>query len=140
MGSRMANSPEHPDHPRNFLHPFNGPGLFITATGTDIGKTVVTAALAGALRKLHVRVGIIKPIAAGCMKYAHRGNDPARLTDDDYIPSDAILAASAAGLPAQDASLHPYISPLRFGAPVSPHLAAQIEQRPANWQRVATAF
>ena len=55
--TRLPTYPEsHPAHPCTSLRPFQGPGLFITGTGTDIGKTTVTAALAGALHRLHVRV------------------------------------------------------------------------------------
>jgi dethiobiotin synthetase len=39
--------------------------LFITGTGTDVGKTYVTAGLAVTLRKMGVDVGIMKPFAAG---------------------------------------------------------------------------
>src|SRR5437868_5507237 len=89
----------HPHHPRTCLRPFIGPGLFVTATGTDVGKTTVTAALAGALHRLHVRVGICKPVAAGCAKFSHRGNNPnVQLVDDDFVPSDALISARAAGL------------------------------------------
>src|SRR5262249_38810789 len=34
--------------PRAILKPYASPGLFITGTGTDVGKTMVTAALAAA--------------------------------------------------------------------------------------------
>ena len=44
--------------PRSLLQPYRRPGIFITGTSTDIGKTTVTAALAGAFHSLGVRVGI----------------------------------------------------------------------------------
>lgn len=49
-----------------------GNGLFITGTGTEVGKTVVTAALAWALREQGLRVGVMKPVQSG-----------GRLTDPD---------------------------------------------------------
>ncbi|MGN6369722.1 MAG: dethiobiotin synthase [Phycisphaerae bacterium] len=131
----------HPLHPRTALRPFRGPGLFITGTETDIGKTTVTAALAGALHRLHVRVGVCKPVASGCPKFADRGNDPkVAPADDDYLSPDAAYAARAAGLDPTDDSLLRYLSPVRFAAPVSPHIASQVEGRPTNWSRVAGAL
>ena len=127
-------------NPRTLLRPYNGPGLFITGTGTDVGKTVVTAALAAAFHQLHVRVGICKPIASGCPKFAHRGNDPqAGLVDDDYRSPDAEFAARAAGLD-PDESLLKFLSPLRYGAVVAPSMAASLERRPPDWRRVVAAL
>jgi dethiobiotin synthetase len=138
----LASYPEfHPDHPRTRLRPFRGPGLFITGTGTDVGKTTVTAALAGALRRLHVRVGICKAVASGCPKHPDRANHPGDiLTDDDYLAPDAAIAAYAAGLDPQDESILPFIAPVRYGAPVSPRLAAEVEGRATDWARVAAAL
>jgi dethiobiotin synthetase len=131
----------HPQHPRTRLRPFRGPGLFITGTGTDIGKTTVTAAFAGALHQLRVRVGVCKPVAAGCPKFSDRGNDPNTLpTDDDYMSPDAMIFGRAAGLDPSDDSLLRYLSPVRFGAPVAPHLASKIEGRSTDWKRVAGAL
>ncbi|HVS69665.1 MAG TPA: dethiobiotin synthase [Phycisphaerae bacterium] len=131
----------HPDHPRTRIRPFRGPGLFITGTATDIGKTTVTAALAGALRRLHVRVGICKPVASGCPKNPDRANHPTDLlTDDDYLSPDTDISARAAGLDPADPSLSAYLSPVRYGAPVAPRLAAEVEGRPTDWARVAAAL
>lgn len=40
-------------------------GIFITGTDTEVGKTVVAAGLAGALKKRGVEVGVMKPVATG---------------------------------------------------------------------------
>jgi dethiobiotin synthetase len=40
-------------------------GLFITATDTEVGKTVITGAIAAALKARGVRVGVVKPLASG---------------------------------------------------------------------------
>lgn len=40
-------------------------GLFITATDTEIGKTVVAGGLCGALRSRGVDIGVFKPIQSG---------------------------------------------------------------------------
>ncbi|MDP2644229.1 MAG: dethiobiotin synthase [Desulfobacterales bacterium] len=45
-------------------------GIFITGTDTDVGKTIVTAGIAGALKKKGVDVAIMKPVASGAKKTA----------------------------------------------------------------------
>ncbi len=126
-------------NPKKILSAFGKPGLFITGTNTDIGKTTVTAALAGAFRRLNIRVGVCKAIASGCPKNPQRGQSE-HLTDDDLLSPDAALAARMAGMDTTDEALLKVISPIRFAAPVSPHVAAQIEQREPDWQRLATAL
>lgn len=126
------------DHPRTILRPYNAPGLFITATGTDIGKTTVTAALAACFRQLHVRTGIIKPFASGCPPLKTLTRPPQ--SDDDYTCPDAEIVATAAGLDPADKSLLRYMAPVRYGAPVSPALASHLESRPPDWHRVAAAL
>ena len=40
-------------------------GIFITGTDTEVGKTLVAAGIAGALRRDGIDVGVMKPIATG---------------------------------------------------------------------------
>lgn len=84
-------------------------GLFVTATDTGVGKTVVAAALLAALRSQGQRVVAFKPVVTGT-------DDP---VDADWPPDDALLAL-AAGMRAED------VTAARFGPPVSPHLAAAL--------------
>jgi len=122
---------------RSCIHPYAGPGLFVTATGTDVGKTV----LAGAFHRLHLRVGVCKPIASGCPKFPHRGNDASvPMKDDDFQSPDAVMAARAAGMDPDDEVLLRNLSPLRYAVPASPAAAAKIEQRPVDWRRVEAAL
>lgn len=127
------------DHPRSILQPYHRPALFITATGTDIGKSTVAAALAGALHNIGARVGTIKPVASGCQlrRELPRGAKP---TDDDYNSLDAETAARAAKLDPTDEKLLPCLSPVRYATPTSPHIAARMEGRQPDWHRVAEAF
>lgn len=82
-----------------------GAGLFITGTDTDVGKTVVTAALAAALSAAGVRVRALKPVASG----VPRGT----------LAADAVEIGRAAGhSPASFLSLEP---------PLSPHRAARLD-------------
>jgi len=88
------------------------PGLFITGTGTEVGKTYVAAMIAAELRSAGVRVGVYKPVASGC-----------RTEDGELVADDAVQLWEAAGRPETlDA-----VCPQRFAAPLAPHLAAREE-------------
>jgi dethiobiotin synthetase len=85
-------------------------GCFVTGTGTEVGKTVVAAAVAATLRSRGERVAAFKPVVTGL-------DDP---IDADW-PADHELLAAAAGMPDPEV-----VAPLRFGPAVSPHLAAEL--------------
>src|SRR3546814_5383979 len=91
-------------------------GLFITASGTDVGKTVVTALLARQLRARGQTPDVLKPVLSGF--------DPAT-----RATSDAGVLLSALDLPVTEAALD-RMSPWRFRAPLSPDMAAAREGRP----------
>lgn len=84
-------------------------GVFITATDTEVGKTAFGCALALALRRRGLDVGVIKPVASGCA----RGDGTLRLED-----AERLRAASGS---TDDLS---YICPVALPEPLSPHLAA----------------
>ncbi len=89
--------------------------FFVTGTGTDIGKTFVTASIIHRLRAQGIRARALKPIASGY--------DPARPAQSD---AGALLAAMGeAATPDTVAA----ISPWRFAAPLSPDMAAARENR-----------
>lgn len=90
-------------------------GLFITSTGTGIGKTHLCAGLAAYLRNAGRRVDALKPVISGF--------DPAHVAD-----SDTGVLLAALDLPANDAQIE-RISPWRFAAPLSPDMAAEKEGR-----------
>ncbi|WP_333618700.1 dethiobiotin synthase [Dietzia sp.] len=73
--------------------------LVVTGTGTDIGKTIVTAAVAAVLRERGLRVGLCKPVQTGL----EPGED-----------GDVAEAAALAGVtdPADSAEFHRYPEPL----------------------------
>jgi dethiobiotin synthetase len=87
--------------------------IFITATGTDVGKTYVAASLIRHLRQLGHTVDAIKPIVSGF--------DPAQAA-----ASDPGLLLEALGVPVTPEEIE-RTSPWRFRAPVSPDLAASRE-------------
>lgn len=98
-----------------------GKALFITGTGTDIGKTYVT----GLIVKKLVDAGL----SAGYYKAALSGAEVA--ADGTLLPGDALHVARVAGLAAEDATVS-YI----YRDAVSPHLAAQIEDYPMDFDKV----
>jgi dethiobiotin synthetase len=84
-------------------------GLFVTATDTGVGKSVLSAALLAAMRAAGRTVAAYKPVLTG-------GDEP---PEGDW-PADDRLLALAAGM---DPGV---VAPLRFGPAVSPHLAARL--------------
>jgi dethiobiotin synthetase len=89
--------------------------LFVTASGTGVGKTLVTAALAYRLRAAGRTVRLLKPVISGYGPATHGESDTAVLLDSldlDHTPA------------AIDA-----LSPFRFEAPLSPDMAAAREGR-----------
>jgi dethiobiotin synthetase len=93
--------------------------LFVTATGTDVGKTYVTRAMIYALRARGRPVRALKPVATGFDERRPRDSDAGRLLAALDAPNDA-------------ASLDE-ISPWRFAAPLSPDMAAARDGRAIEW-------
>jgi dethiobiotin synthetase len=98
-------------------------GCFVTGTGTDVGKTVVAAAIAAALRARGERAVAFKPVVSGTAERA----------DPDW-PADHELLAAATGDDAAD------VSPAVFAAPLSPHLAAALAGRPLDPAALRAAY
>ena len=88
---------------------------FVTATGTDIGKTFVTAGLIRYLRGLGQPVNALKPIVSGYDSSVVETSDPA-----------VLLAALGRQVSADEIAT---IAPWRFRAPLSPDTAAAREGR-----------
>ena len=101
-------------------------GIFVTGTGTDIGKTFVTALL---VRKLH---------NAGCatayFKAAVSGNE--RDENGRLIPGDAAYVKKISGISQPLDTMCPYI----YETAVSPHLASRIEGDPVKISTVKEQF
>ncbi len=85
------------------------PGLFITGTDTDCGKTFVSCRIIEMLRDQGMRVGGFKPVAAGA---AFRDG---KLRNDDVL---ALAAASRLDLP------YALMNPYCLAPAIAPHLAA----------------
>lgn len=98
------------------------PAVFITGTGTDIGKTFVTCGLVRHFRRAGRVVTALKPIVSGFDPEAPHGSDPALLLD-------------ALGAPVTEANLA-QVSPWRFRAALSPDMAARAEGRSVPFETV----
>lgn len=100
-------------------------GVFIAGTGTDVGKSVVAAALVRRLRLRGVDAGYFKPVGTGAVP-----------TPQGWASEDALLAVRIAELPDAPEDLCPAL----FRAPVSPHLAARMEGRQGDFAPLDRAW
>ncbi len=89
--------------------------IFITGTGTDVGKTFVAASLVRLFRRMGRDVEAIKPVVSGFDPQAADTSDPGVLLD-------------ALGRPVTMNEIE-RISPWRFREALSPDLAAAMEGR-----------
>ena len=93
--------------------------VFITGTGTDVGKTFVTRALIGRLRASGREVDAIKPLVSGF--------DPAALPASD---PGVLLSALGRAVTIEEIDR---VSAWRFAAPLSPDMAAAREGRTVDF-------
>ncbi|MGE0034351.1 MAG: dethiobiotin synthase [Xanthobacteraceae bacterium] len=96
--------------------------IFVTATGTDIGKTFVTAGLIRHYRKIGRAVEAIKPVMTG-------------FSDEAPESSDAAVLLAALGRPMAMPEIE-RIAPWRFKAPLSPDMAARLEGRAIDFDEL----
>ncbi|HEY1237222.1 MAG TPA: dethiobiotin synthase [Solirubrobacterales bacterium] len=99
-------------------------GVFVTGTGTEIGKTVVAAAIARTARVAGARVAVFKPAVSGLDDYSLR---PETWEAAAELP-DHVLLRLASGSAQGDDEIAPY----RYAPPVSPHLAAELAGEPID--------
>ena len=100
--------------------------IFITGTGTDIGKTFVTGLI---VKKLHE-----SGRSAAYYKAAMSGNE--RREDGSLIPGDALYVKTVSGIGQPLEEMCPYIYENAF----SPHLASRLEGNPVQMQVVKEGF
>lgn len=92
-------------------------GIFVTGTGTEVGKTVVAAALARTLAAHGQKVAVFKPAVTGL--------------DEPGEPDHALLRRAAGSVQSDEE-----IAPYRFGPPASPHLAAELASEEIEPERL----
>ena len=100
-------------------------GYFVTATGTDVGKTFVTALLVKKWRDSGIDAGYYKAALSG-----------AEFRDGKWVAGDADYVKSIANLPDSQERLVSYV----YKEAVSPHLAARKEGNPVELTKVKADF
>ena len=96
--------------------------IFITGTGTDVGKTYVTGLIVKKLRE--------SGADAAYYKAAMSGNE--RRPDGSLIPGDALQVKNMSGIRQSLEEMCPYV----YETAVSPHLASRIEGNPVQMETV----
>lgn len=104
-----------------------GKALFITGTGTDVGKTYVTALIVKRLRDAGFDAGYYKAAISGAEKDEEDGSLHA---------GDALYVREIAELSETQEELVSYV----YEAAVSPHLAAQLDNNPIDFDVVEKDF
>ena len=103
-----------------------GKALFVTGTGTDVGKTYVTGLIVQKLRAAGYRAGYYKAALSG----AERGEDGM------LLPGDVLHVQRAAGISPGGPPAVSYV----YREAVSPHLAARWNDDPIDPDRVRRDF
>lgn len=96
-------------------------GIFVTATGTDVGKTYVTALIVKKLRESGLNAGYYKAALSGA---------------DCIAESDAGYVNKTADINQEENTLISYL----YKNAVSPHLAAEIEGNPVDLEKVKADY
>lgn len=98
--------------------------FFVTSSGTEIGKTVVSTLLVQSLSADYESLGYWKPVASGCESgsYGYRSPDEVEVIKNTSLNSDDVHASC------------------RFDAPLSPDKAAARESRQIHPDEVLTEW
>lgn len=111
----------------NMLNRVPIPGLFITATDTEVGKTVIAGAIAHCLKRGHkpFSVAVLKPVATGCV-WRREG----------LVSEDAEFLASCAD------TRFPLdlVCPVRFKEPLAPAVAAERAGEDVDWSAIGRSI
>ena len=100
-------------------------GIFITATGTDVGKTYISGLIVKKLRESGLNCGYFKPALSG-----------AEMINGQIIPGDCSYVFKQAGITLNPLNYVSYI----YKEAVSPHLAAEIENNPVKLDKILSDF
>jgi dethiobiotin synthetase len=92
-------------------------GLFITATDTGVGKTMVASGIAALLKSWGINVGVMKPVATGDRR------DVAQLVRAVGIKEDVDI-----------------LNPQYFRTPLAPTVAASLERREVDLDAIYRAY
>ena len=101
-------------------------GIFITATGTDVGKTYISALIVKSMRETGLNCGYYKPALSGAEV----------ASDGKIIPGDAAYVLKTAGINEDPENFVSYI----YKPAVSPHLASEMENNPIKLDKIKSDF
>ena len=99
--------------------------IFVTATGTDVGKTYISALIVKKMRELGYNCGYFKPALSG-----------AEIVNGKLVPGDCAYVLKTAKINAEPMNYVSYV----FKTAVSPHLASEIEKNPINIEKIKSDF
>ena len=100
-------------------------GIFITGTDTEVGKTVVAAGLAGAIKAKGINVGVMKPVATGAIR------TPERLISTDV----QFLLKSIECDDEPD-----LVNPITIELPLSPLVASRLDKFEIELDKIRDAY
>jgi len=103
-----------------------GKGIFVTGTGTDVGKTYVTGLIIKKIKE--------NGMTPGYFKAAMSGNE--REEDGTLIPGDALWVKNVSGISQSVEEMCPYV----YEHAYSPHLASRLEGNPVVMDVVTHGF
>ncbi|MGL4372673.1 MAG: dethiobiotin synthase [Turicibacter sp.] len=99
--------------------------LFISGTGTDVGKTYISGLLVKRLRDAGIDAGYYKPALSG-----------AEFVEGNFVPGDACSVCDVSGLENDPSDLVTYV----YETNASPHLAARLENNLIELAPIAQHF
>lgn len=99
-------------------------GIFITGTGTGVGKTWVATRIASLLKQRNIKIIPRKPVESGCLRQ-----------DNYLIPQDAASLKQAAGFQGELSEICPY----PFEPSISPARAARLADTALTIENLARA-
>lgn len=100
-------------------------GIFISATDTGVGKTLIVGTIAKILSRNGKNVGVFKPVATGC-----------RTIKKKLVSEDAEFLACCCG---NKLSLD-LINPVNFKTPAAPFACEKIENKKVNIAKIKTSY
>jgi dethiobiotin synthetase len=107
------------------LEPLDIPGLFVTGTDTDVGKTVIAGAIAHWFYQRGKSVSVLKPAATGCVRRR-----------------EGLVSEDAEFLAVCSQTRHPLdlICPQRYAEPLAPSVAARRAGQPLDWDAISRSI
>lgn len=100
-------------------------GIFITATGTDIGKTYISALLVKQLREANINCNYFKPVLSGAIEH-----------NSELVAGDAKFVLDLAQIKENPQEHVSYL----FKNAVSPHLASKLENKNIKLDKIITDY